>query len=112
VSELVSEADGAPMRMLRQGPWKLYVQDGMPPVMYDLDDDPGELQDLGQSHAHAEIRDALLSRLNDGWDPDFVRRENHVLDVDAAQLAGWGGVVQPRHEDVIPVTERMDVTVA
>ena len=37
-----------PSRMVRQGPWKLYHYRGHEsPALYNLDDDPGELHDLG-----------------------------------------------------------------
>ena len=103
-SEHLGRQDGAPSRMIRKGPWKLYkYHDTTPPVLYNLKDDPGEDRDLGTDAGHESVRDDLLARLHDGWDPEYVLRETAILDRDAAVIGKWGKAVQPAHEDSYPV---------
>ena len=72
-------------RMVRRGPHKLVWYDGYPPQLFDLEADPDELDDLAGSDKHREVRDALLARALDGWDPDALRErqarraERHAL---------------------------------
>jgi choline-sulfatase len=106
-SELVDQrTDGIPSRMVRQGPWKLYRNhDGSPPVLFNLEEDPGELNDLGTDPDHEEIREELLGRLHDGWDPEAIARENAELNRSVEVLSAWGNAVQPSYEDSLPIPE-------
>jgi len=95
-----------PSRMIRSGPWKLYKYHvHAAPVMYNLDDDPREMQDLGVDPEYESIRAELLERLHDGWDPEFVRQQIEALDRDMEAITAWDNELQPRHEDDLPVPE-------
>lgn len=54
-------------RMIRSGRWKLIHYHGMRPLLFDLESDPQELRDLGESPAHAATRDRLQARVLAGW---------------------------------------------
>ena len=96
----------SPSRMIRSGPWKLYkCSDDTPPVLYDLTNDPGEMNDLGGDPSFEGIREDLLTRLYDGWDPEYVARECENLKRDFDVIKRWGHVVQPPHEDMLRVPE-------
>ncbi len=96
----------SPSRMVRSGPWKLYKYwDETPPALFNLRDDPGEVDDLGIDPAHEGVRETLLARLYDGWDPEDVTRRCRELERDFDLIKRWGSVVQPPHEDVLPVPE-------
>jgi choline-sulfatase len=98
-----------PSRMIRSGPWKCYIyHDETPPVLYNLDDDPEELADLGQDSAHAEIRDRLIDRIRTNWDPDWILRESAQFDRDIRVIQKWGQVVQPAHPDTVAVPENSE----
>jgi choline-sulfatase len=91
-------------RMVRQGPWKLWQHisaDGEPwdPVLFDLDEDPDERNNLADDPAHAARVESMSEDLNEGWDPDAVRGEvgQQMRDVDL--LKTWGRRVQPPHPD-------------
>jgi choline-sulfatase len=43
--------------MVRQGPWKYIHYEGMRPQLFDLQNDPGESNDLGEERACAQVRD-------------------------------------------------------
>ena len=109
VGETLSEHFGKetiPSRMIRRGPWKLYkYHDSTPPALFNLDDDPGELFDLGRDAAVADIREELLSRLYDGWDPEYVLQRTAELDRDLRLVEAWGRSVDPEHSDALPVPE-------
>jgi len=99
-----------PSRMIRRGKWKLFkYHDDTPPVLFDLDEDPGELRDLGEDPAFAEIREELLKRLYEDWDPGFVVRESENLGRDMQVLSAWGKAVQPHSPEALPVPDVEDV---
>ncbi len=59
--EYLAEGAIAPMYMLRRGPWKFIHTPSDPDQLFNLDDDPDELNNLAAStshrrrHAHAEV---------------------------------------------------------
>jgi choline-sulfatase len=109
-SEHGAQRDPAPSRMIRRGPWKLYkYHDDSAPVLYNLDEDADEMNDLGSDAASAQIRDTLLERLYHDWDPEGVVVESKRLDRDLETLTAWGRAVQPRHEDALPIPDVEDV---
>jgi arylsulfatase A-like enzyme len=56
--------DDARMFMVFDGRFKMvHFEGGFRPMLFDLDADPGELDDLGASPAHEEVRAALYDRL-------------------------------------------------
>ena len=98
--------DGIPSRMIRRGPWKLYkYHDTTPPVLYNLEEDPGEMEDLGSDLRYEGVRSELLDRLYADWDPERVIRENMEVHRDMALIVRWGEAVRPGHEDTFPVPE-------
>lgn len=100
----------APSRMIRKGPWKLYqCNESTPPALFNLDDDPEELNDLGQDPRYGDIRETLMKRLYDGWDPAHVREEMANLDRDMRLISSWGKAVQPVHEDIVAVPDVEDI---
>ncbi|MBT3382021.1 MAG: sulfatase-like hydrolase/transferase [Lentisphaerae bacterium] len=111
VSELLGGVGDPPSRMVRSGPWKLFdYDDEHPPVLYNLDEDPHELVDLADVAEFASVRDGLLTRLQDGWDPPFVRRTTLERERDMAPIVQWGKVTHPRHPDVLAIPDVEDVT--
>ena len=55
--------DRARAYMIRTERWKYIAYDGFRPQLFDLHDDPGEFNDLGESAAHATLREELSARL-------------------------------------------------
>ena len=87
-----------PSRMIRSGKWKLwtYADSGkLPPGLFNLEDDPGELRDLGSDPGHAGIRDQLMERLMADWKPQFVLQESKRIAAEYAQLTKWGKTTKP-----------------
>ena len=95
--------------MVRNGPWKLYFYAGESvPVLFNLEDDPEEMNDLGSDPSYETVRAQLLQRLYDGWDPGYVSKATDEDAKDMAVLTDWGKAVQPRHEDPLPVPENAE----
>jgi len=106
-SEFVSHVeDVGPARMLRSGRWKLwdYPHLDCPPALFDLEADPGERTDLGESPDHETVREDLLAKLYDGWEPDRVAREAVAATRDYRALVEWGQRVDPDHPDALDAT--------
>lgn len=60
------------MYMLRKGRWKYTHYVGYRPELFDLKDDPGEVTDLGESAAHAQVRATMERELRKILDPEAV----------------------------------------
>jgi len=60
--------------MIATDKWKYIHAPGYPPVLFDLVNDPDELNDLGHSSEHAPIRQALFKMLAD-WALQYRQRE-------------------------------------
>jgi choline-sulfatase len=69
ISEYSSEGVCAPSRMLREGPWKYIVTNGLPPLLFNLASDTDELVNLADQPGHAELKARLHARLVADWDP-------------------------------------------
>jgi len=88
--------------MIRAGKWKLWVYvdaDKLPPALFNLEEDPGELNDLGQDPKYAAVREELLKKVYQDWDPELVRRESLRNQRDFATISKWTRAVNPPSPD-------------
>lgn len=60
-----SPVDRCNMTMVRTREWKYVHVDGLRPMLFDLINDPHEINDLGASSAHAQVREEMQRRLLD-----------------------------------------------
>jgi choline-sulfatase len=60
--------------MIRKGRWKYVHYVDYPPQLFDMEDDPDELFDLGLSEKHSDIRAELAACLMDICDPNDIDR--------------------------------------
>ena len=86
--------------MIRSGKWKLWVDQEFSGrevnvAPYDLEADPQELHDLAGDPGREEIRQRLLDRVLNGWDPDMVRNEAVRSLQDYRLVAQWGKATLP-----------------
>lgn len=89
LSEYHAAASITAMYMVRKGRWKYVHHVGYAPQLFDLQDDPGETVDLGESPAHAPVREALERELRKILDPEAVCAK--ALADQAAKVAANGG---------------------
>ncbi|HEY5637736.1 MAG TPA: choline-sulfatase [Burkholderiales bacterium] len=75
VSEYSSEGVCAASRMVREGHYKYVFTRGLPPMFFNLKDDPDELRDLAGQPQVAEVQSRLHAHAMMNWDPDTVHAE-------------------------------------
>lgn len=109
-SEHLWVANEMPTRMIRKGAWKLYKNnEPIPPALFNLEEDPGELNDLGLDTRYQDVREKLLKRLYEDWDPADIISETAILDRDYRTISAWGQAVQSIHEDTVAVPDVEDI---
>ncbi len=95
-----------PCRMIRSGKWKMWVyadEEKLPPALFNLEEDPHEMHDLGRDPAATKIREELMAKIYDRWHPQEISRGSRQALRDWKTLARWGKQVQP------PCPDAMDV---
>ena len=108
-AEFVDKLGGSPnfpSRMIRAGIWKLWVYGDdakLPAVLFNLEEDPAELNDLGTDPACARIRDELLRKVHTNWNPVVASAATAEGMADLHMLAAWGNAVRPACEDTLDV---------
>lgn len=88
--------------MLRHGRWKYVVYPGFAPQLFDLEADPFEQNDLGNSSAHADIRADCQRRMAEVGNPDLINEQ--AFADQAKRIDELGGV------EAILATEAFDFT--
>ena len=82
-------------RMIRSGKWKLIYYSNQRPQLFNLELDPGEINDLADDTGHVKIIKVLTSRIFENWDPNSIekimadRRKNKEL------LSQWSRFIKP-----------------
>jgi len=84
-------------RMVRDGDWKLiyFHGHGMPSQLFNLADDPGELNDLIDSPDCAEVALRLTELVLEGWDPEWVESEIREQSANLAITIPWAERTKP-----------------
>jgi choline-sulfatase len=72
ISEYTGEGVIAPCRMVRRDNYKYIYTHGHPPLLFDLDNDPLEVENLAGLPDVAEIEQALAAETLEDWDPDEI----------------------------------------
>ncbi|MBN1349746.1 sulfatase-like hydrolase/transferase [candidate division KSB1 bacterium] len=95
-----------PSRMIRSGKWKLWCfadDANLPPALFNLEDDLGEQNDLGEDAAYAEVREYLLEKNFRNWDGELAARETRRANDDLKLIAAWGNRIKPSNPDALAV---------
>ena len=69
ISEYSSEGVCAPSRMVREGRYKYIFTHGLPPLLFDLQDDPDEMHNLAGRPETDAVQQHMHAQLVQGWDP-------------------------------------------
>jgi choline-sulfatase len=75
ISEYLAEGTTQPMLMVKRGSHKFTCCNGDPPQLFDLRNDPRELNNLAGDDSHGEIEAALASTAKEHWNPETVRAQ-------------------------------------
>ncbi len=87
--------NGVLSRMIRAGDWKLSYYHGMPPQLFNLATDPGEMHDRAEDPTVRSLRDDLVARVLDGWDPQRIAAVMAAKLTDSQLLERWARATQP-----------------
>jgi len=85
-------------RMVRSGRWKLIYYHGEPMQLFDLQSDPCERNDLANDAGCADVRERLLARVLDGWDPARIAERIRERRRDKNLIDQWARTVGPPDE--------------
>ncbi len=66
-SEMTCEGVGEPVMMVKHGPWKYICSLTVPPLLYNLDDDPDEMTNLAGHPDTAGVQACLREMADDTW---------------------------------------------
>ena len=65
-------------RTIRRGNLKLTYAPGFEPLMFDLEKDPGERNDVAGDPAYREVRESLMRRILENWDPEACDEKRYL----------------------------------
>jgi len=94
ISQLGDIKGDYPSAMIRRGEYKLVVHYGYEkPQLFNLSEDPNELNDLGADSQYSEIVKLLKDELFSYWDPDKAYRDVNISMEHYKLLKDWVGKV-------------------
>jgi choline-sulfatase len=105
----VTKWDGMRQRMIRQDDWKLIYYHGFPAQLFNLAEDPQELNDLAEVPEHQAIKEELLSLLLKDWDPDAIEQRMLDKQSDKEILGAWARKTSPTEAYIWNLTPEMNV---
>ena len=82
-------------RMIRQDEWKLNYYHGQPVQLFNLVNDPDELNDLADQTQYAEIQRQLIDRILDGWEPNQIAEIIKRKRADYNIISNWAKKTKP-----------------
>ena len=68
LGEYMAEGTLSPLMMIRRGPWKFVYSEQDPLLLFNLDNDPLERQNLAESSEHKGILAGFLAEARERWD--------------------------------------------
>ncbi len=105
ISDYLAIGPCVPCRMIRMGRYKLHYIHGHDPLLFDMETDPEELNDLADEPAFSDIRNQLESKLMENYDPDDLdkrvresQRRRFLIADATKRRAMWDYVARPGDE--------------
>ncbi len=98
LGEYMAEGTTSPLMMIRRGPYKFIYSEQDPCLLFDLGNDPQELENLAVSSDHQALLTTFLDEARDRWDIPAIaratlasqRRRRFVADaLTHGRLASW-----------------------
>ncbi len=103
--------DDCYLRMIRQDEWKLVYYHGYEPQLFNLNEDPDELNDRAMDPECSGIVKELTQQVLADWNPDEIQRKMAQKRADADILTAWAKNTQPQEAirwDYLPEMSRLD----
>lgn len=85
-------------RMVRSGDWKLMLFANMPSMLFNLREDPDELNDLAGDPVAAEVLDELTQLAQDGWNPEAIEADIRRKSAEQEVITDWAKHVMPEDQ--------------
>jgi len=73
ISEFAADGSTGPSRMVKQGAWKYMYLEGEDTLLYNLENDPHELENLAGRAEYQQIETELERIAFDNWNPQYWR---------------------------------------
>lgn len=86
-------------RMVRSGPWKYNYYHGMAPELFNMEEDPGENNNLAGQSAYADIEQGLQELVLRNWDPEWVQARKKQIYAGRPLVANWVRTTNPPESD-------------
>ena len=102
-ADIHARPGGVQNRMVRSGDWKLNYYHGFDPQLFNLVEDPAELNDRSSDPSCRNVLDEMMDRVLDGWDPVWVQDRMRALKEEQDLMVQWARNVDP------PDTHRWDL---
>lgn len=83
-------------RMVRSNKYKLMWFDGDKPMLFDLDADPREQNNLAGSPSHAAVSSGLERKVLDGWDPRHIEKHQEIKWARSRIIRQWVHATNPQ----------------
>jgi len=104
ISEFAADGSTGPSRMVKKGNWKYLYLEGVDTVLYNLKDDPNELDNLSGSNNVADKERELHDIALRDWDPEHWRRvighsQQQRLKIHSITQGDPSYVYEIRHDD-------------
>jgi choline-sulfatase len=113
-AEYAERGSNVAARMVRSGPWKYNYYQGQRPELFNLQQDPGEINDLWQDSDYGEVCRELEKAALNHWDPGEVARRANRRTQELPLLAHWVRTAQPPEPDPVwydaPLENWVDMT--
>ena len=71
ISEFAADGSTGPSKMVKKGDWKYMYLEGVDTLLYNLKDDPDEINNLSGQQDYAEIEKELANIALHNWDPEY-----------------------------------------
>ena len=86
---------GVQNRMIRYNEYKLNYYNGFEPQLFNLKEDPDELNDLAKDKSYENIRKDLTNKVLENWDPNEIAEKMRVLRRETEIKKDWGTKIDP-----------------
>lgn len=76
ISDYACDGTRVPMRMIRRGRWKAWFALDFPPLLFDLEEDPGEWDNLsGEASSRNILEDLYAIACSSGWNAESLKKD-------------------------------------